>query len=107
MQVKFTTEALEELRRILDVYVEFSGPMSALKFGKLVDSQISKLSKYPAIGHPEPLLSGYNYLFRSKSVTKYYRIIYLVHEDTLWIFDFWDSRRDPQKLRERVKIPPK
>ena len=103
MQVKFTTEARNELKRILDVFIEFAGPMSAEKFGQLVDDQINTLQKYPAVGHPEPLLEGHKYLFRAKSINKNYRIIYLVYEDTLWIFDFWDRRVDPLKLKARIK----
>lgn len=103
MQVRFTTEARNELKRILDVYVEYAGPMSAEKFGSQVDRQVAKLVKYPEIGHPEPLLADHKYHFRAKSINRFYRIIYLVYEDTLWIYDFWDSRRDPQKLKERIK----
>ena len=103
MQVKFTTEARNELKRILDVFVEYAGPMSAVKFGRLVDDQIAMLVKYPEIGHPEPLLASHKYKFRTKSINKNYNIIYLVFEDTLWIYDFWDRRRDPKKLKERIK----
>ncbi len=103
MQIRFTTEARKELKRILDVFVEYSGPMSAVKFGELVERKIKTLSKYPYVGHPEPLLASQKYVFRAKSITKYYRIIYLVHEETLWIYDFWDSRRDPEKLKARIK----
>ena len=103
MLVRFTTEARNELKRIIDVFLEYSGPMSAERFCSLVDEQISKLVKYPEIGYPEPLLAGHRYLFRSKSINKYYRIIYFVNDDTLWIFDFWDSRRDPQKLKARIR----
>jgi plasmid stabilization system protein ParE len=102
MQVRFTTEARNELKRILDVFIEYAGPMSAEKFGNLVDDQIAILLKYPEAGHPEPLLANHKYLFRSKSINKNYRIIYLVYEDTLWIYDFWDRRRDPQWLKERI-----
>ncbi len=103
MQVRFTTEARNELRRIIDIYVEYAGPMSAEKFGNLVDDQITKLVNHPEIGHPEPLLADLKYQFRAKSINKNYRIIYLVYEDTLWIYDFWDRRRDPVKLKERIK----
>lgn len=103
MQVRFTTEARNELKRILDVFIEFAGPMSAEKFGQLVDDQINLLQRHPAAGHPEPLLEGHKYLFRSKSINKNYRIIYLVYEDTIWIYDFWDRRVNPLKLKERIK----
>ena len=52
MQVRFTTEARLELRRILDLFLEYAGPMSAEKFGKSVDDQIAKLVRYPEIGQP-------------------------------------------------------
>ncbi len=104
MQVRFTTTARTELKRIIDVFIEFSGPMSAEKFSEAVEKQIQNLLKYPAIGHPEPLLEGHRYLFRSKSITKNYRIIYHVQEDTIWIYDFWDRRRDPEKLKSRIQL---
>ena len=102
MQVRFTTEARNELKRILDVFIEYAGPMSAEKFGNLVDDKIGMLEKYPEIGHPEPLLSHLRYNFRAKSINKNYRIIYLIHEDTVWIYDFWDRRCDPEKLKGRI-----
>ena len=30
-------------------------------------------------------------------------MVYFQKGDTIWIVDFWDSRRDPAKLAERIK----
>lgn len=103
MQVKFTTVARNELKRILDVYIEFADIMSAEKFGALIDRQIGILSKHPYIGHPEPLLADYQYDFRSKSINENYSIIYVILDNTWWIYDFWDRRHNPKRLKARIK----
>ena len=102
MQVRFTSVARQELKRLFDIYGEYSGPLSVKKFGQLVDNKIKELQKFPYTGFPEPLLADFKFTFRAKPINKNYKMIYLVEEDTLWIYDFWDMRRNPESLRRRI-----
>ena len=103
MQVKYKRQALRELARITDIYLEYSGPIAARRLIGNVEDCIMSLQKFPFIGHPEPLLTDRKRLYRAKSINKNYRMIYYTTQKTIWIVDFWDRRRDPAKLARRVK----
>lgn len=47
-------------------------------------------------------LANRKHPYRSKSITKYYRMIYYQEGETIWVVDFWDSRQDPAKLSKRI-----
>ena len=102
MELRYTKQAKQEFLRRVDIYGEFSGPISANKFIEKVNSINRMLIKHPYLGHPEELLANRKFPYRSKSITKFYRMIFYQDGDTIWVVDFWDSRRDPAKLVLRL-----
>ena len=76
MQIKFTDKAISHLESILDIYLEYAGENSAIKFSKLVDDKLAKLLRFPAIGFPEPLLSDRKYLYRSTIIKQNYKMVF-------------------------------
>jgi len=102
MQLRFNKRARAEFLRLVDVFAEFAGPMSANKFIARVQACGESLMKYPTSGHPEPLLSSCRLLYRAKTINENYRMIYRVTQTTIWIVDIWDRRRDPLKLVKRI-----
>lgn len=103
MELRFTKQAEQAFLTIVERHAEYSGPISANKFIDKVNALKRMLLKYPYLGHPEPILADRKYPYRSKSITKYYRIIFFQKGNTIWIADFWDSRQDPVKLAQRIK----
>ena len=102
MQLRFTKRARHEFLRIVDIYVEYAGQRAADKFIDKTKACGEAILKYPTAGHPEPLLLGNKKLYRAKSITENYRIIYHVTNTTIWVDDIWDRRRDPSKLTNRL-----
>ena len=60
------------------------------------------LSKNPNMGSVEPLLADRSIMYRSYVVNRLNKIVYFVKEDHIEVADFWDVRREPKKLSERV-----
>lgn len=60
------------------------------------------LSISPLIGQKEPLLEeramNYRYLF----IKPYFKVIYLIQNDALYLMDVWDVRQEPQRLQSRI-----
>lgn len=102
MELQYTKQAKQEFLRIVEIYGEFSGPISANKFIDKINNINRMLIKHPYIGHPEEFLANRKHPYRSKSITKYYRMIYYQEGETIWVVDFWDSRQDPAKLSKRI-----
>jgi len=49
MQVKFTDKAIAHLESIFDIFLEYAGERSAIKFSKLVDEKIGKLKRWYSV----------------------------------------------------------
>lgn len=103
MQLRFTKRARTEFLRIVDVYAEYAGQRSADRFIDKMKKCSEEIQKYPTAAHPEMLLAGREKLYRSKTLTKNYRVIYHVTSTSIWIDDIWDSRRNPERLTKRIK----
>lgn len=102
MRLQFTKRARLEFLRIVDVYAEYAGQRSADKFIDKVDRCIKDIMIYPTANHPEALLLDRRFLYRAKTITDNYRIIYHVTSATIWIDDIWDRRCHPAKLTKRI-----
>ena len=102
MRLRFTKRARLEFLRIVDVYAEYAGQRYADKFIDNVDRCIKDIIKYPISNHPETLLSERRALYRAKTITDNYRIIYHVTSETIWIDDIWDRRCNPSRLTKRI-----
>ena len=57
----------------------------------------------PNMGVLESLLAGRSILYRSFVVKKLNKIVYYVDKDTIYIVDFWDTRREPITQANQVK----
>lgn len=102
MQIKFTDKAIAHLESILDIYIEYAGELSAMKFSKAVDAKLNKLLRFPEIGFPEPLLVDRKYFYRATIIQGNYKMIYYVDNDIIWVVAFWDMRMNPEKLKRTI-----
>ncbi|GHT02119.1 hypothetical protein AGMMS49525_05060 [Bacteroidia bacterium] len=60
-----------------------------------------RLVEQPDMAFREPLLKERSKVFRSLIVRKIYKIVYYNENNTVYIADIWDSRQDPNSLRDR------
>lgn len=81
------------------------GQMTAVKFVNKTNLIMARLEQHPKIGHPEPLLKHRKALYRSLHLLPHVILIYRYYEssDTIRVVDIWDTRRNPDKLVQRLK----
>ena len=73
------------------------------KFKEKTEESQDRLEEFPALGKVEPLLAERSTLYRSLVLTEQNKIIYCVKDDTIYIVDFWDTRREPKVQASRLK----
>ena len=81
------------------------------KFGKRASSKLMKevyhigclLEDNPYMGAIEPLLAELPKTYRSIVVNRLNKIVYRIVGDQIEIADFWDVRREPQKLANEIE----
>ena len=91
MNVRYSREAIEDLRRLRD-FIEVKNPRAARKAASIILEGIGQLKSFPLLGakvarapNPESvrdLVIG-NYLAR-----------YLVHEKEIYVLRIWHQRED-------------
>ena len=81
------------------------GIMTANKTDHIIGEIEQDLSKWPTAGFPEPLLKGTAHLYRARHINKRYKLIYRYEEttDIVYIEDIWDTRRNPESLKKRIR----
>ena len=58
------------------------------------------LAENPHMGSAEPLLADRTTKYRSCFVNRLNKIVYFIKDDHIEVADFWDVRREPQKLAQ-------
>ena len=102
MKVKWSDFALNEFVQTADYIDKHFGESTRIKFVNEVRYVDSLLSTQPYIGRKEPILEKAALQYRSVKVSDINRIIYYIGEEIIEIVDFWDMRRNPELLAERV-----
>lgn len=65
--------------------------------------KLSLLADNPAIGSIEPSLENTGYEYRRLVIKPYFKVIYIVEGDNIYLTDIWDTRRDPSILTKELK----
>lgn len=103
MKIEWLDTAREDILTIYNWYVRKSPKAATILCAGIIDSA-DVLIHNPRMGHPEPLLEGLEYEFRTlMSSSRHYRIIYFIDDDTVFIFRIWDCRQKPSKLRRTTQ----
>jgi plasmid stabilization system protein ParE len=95
VKVRYTPEAIDDLRRLVD-FVEAENPYAARRIANDLQEGIAKLKRFPRIGlpvsrAPRPDLIRDLYIGR-------YLARYLIDEDCLYILRIWHNREAGQDL---------
>ena len=89
-------EPAREGRRQVAVYIrkEF-GTKRAKIFRQAVDDTVQLLMRSPYIGKVDPLFESHATTYRSIIINGLNKLVYHIDGDTIYIVDFWDTRREP------------
>lgn len=91
-QVIWSTNAREELFKILDFYTERNGsPTYSLHLLDKIESWNELIERFPFIGKVSQ--NGYTRVV----VVEYYLIFYNIGDKFIEVVSFWDNRQDPIK----------
>ncbi len=102
MKVLWTKSALTSLYYIYKYYCENVSITIAYKVRDNILAVTSQLEKHVHIGQIEELLKemegGHRYIVKDN-----YKIIYKIQTNKIYITDIFDTRPDPDKIKERNK----
>lgn len=97
-------EMAESNRDLIGDYIFDSFGYDALEhFYDEVNQTVNLLMLHPNLGPIEPLLADLSHTYRSLVIEKLSKLIYRIDEDTIYIVDFWDCRREPHSLANEIK----
>ena len=102
MRVIWLPQAKSQLRQTASYILKEFGQKVRSEFMQDVQHANMLLSENPNLGSPEPLLADRSIMYRSYVVNRLNKIVYFIKEDHIEVADFWDVRREPKKLSERV-----
>lgn len=102
MRVKWLPQAKKQLRNTAKYIQKTFGDSTKDCFLNEVREASKLIGRNPSIGPSEPLLEGRAIVYRSLVVNQFNKIVYHVTVDYVEVSAFWDTRREPKKLTERV-----
>ena len=103
IKIHWTKESREQWRKTA-LYIQQEWGISALrKFKENTEEIQNQLLEFPSLGKIEPLLADRSRLYRSIVLTRQNKVIYYIQDDTIYIADFWDTRREPKKQAKKTK----
>lgn len=103
MIVEWTITAQNELHHIILYIIEIFGKKAGLELVADIEKTNRLLASNPEIGHLEPLLAGRLKKYRCLIIHKNCKLIYYIDDDVIYVSDLWDTRRSPQKLKQRIR----
>jgi len=95
--------------QLFNKYVDHSrmefGEKTARKWLTEASIIYDRLQKYPISYTQENLLAGKKHKYRSCHIMRRFKIVYYYAEssDTVYIRDIWDTRVNPETLKQRLK----
>ena len=94
-RIIWTETAKDNYRDVIFYYKNNDAKQAAMKFETAVFKKIDRLIEQPLIGRPSLKYKT----VRMIKVDNFRQMAYRVHGTTLFISDFWDTRRNPNKRR--------
>ncbi|MBQ3656443.1 MAG: type II toxin-antitoxin system RelE/ParE family toxin [Bacteroidales bacterium] len=102
MKVLWTQFALKEVRKISNYIGRKFGQKAKQDFLQEVQHIDNLLSQMPNMGKVEPLLADLSITYRSIVLARLDKIVYYIENNEIIISDFWDMRRNPKTLANRL-----
>ena len=98
MKLIFTDEATNSLEDILDYISYTDSKEKSIEIRNKIAKKARTLLSHPFIGQKEPFLERTG-LDHRRLIEGYYKIIYRVEEEIIYVTDIFDSRQDPEKMK--------
>ena len=103
MEIIWAEEAFRAWQDTIDYIVEEFGVRAAEKFYKKTEEWQDVLSSSPKAGKIETLLNNRSRSYRSIVITRQNKLIYYIEDETIFIVDFWDTRREPLQQADKIE----
>jgi len=103
MKVKWTERALGMRKNIADYIGRQFDAKRRTRFLQEVRNTTQLLRKTPYIGAIDPYYSDRTFTYRSIIVNGLNKMVYRIDGDFIYIVDFWDTRREPQRQASKTE----
>jgi len=100
MKVFISELAKQAIYKIAKYILTEFGKKSKDKFMNEVRHTRKLIGNNPYIGKLEPFLIDLPCEYRSFVVSRHNKIVYCIMDDFVYVVDFWDMRRNPDKLKK-------
>jgi plasmid stabilization system protein ParE len=95
--VKWAEPAREDINEIID-YISLTNPTYAVKILDKIEDHVKQLDMLPGKYRIVPELERYGYLLYREIIVDYWRIIYKIENDFVYIMLVIDSRRNLEDI---------
>ena len=95
--IKWTAPAREDVNEIID-YISKTNKNYAVKILDSIEKNIKKLDMFPGRNRIVPELEKYGYLIYREIIVEYWRIIYKIEKNFVYIMLVVDGRRNLEDL---------
>lgn len=102
MEIIWEESASKQLQDIVDYYLQVSGVRTAKKILDKIGNTANRLATFPCLGPVETSLDGLTLTYRGIVASPYYKIIYRVAENIVYIVGVWPCYQDPKKLKDII-----
>ena len=102
MRVENTPQFERAFERLLSCNQDFYSQNTIRQFYTRYKHLRLLLQDNPQLGQHEPILKEFKLEYRRVLIDPYFKIIYTINNNVLYLVDIWDTRRDPNKLRSRI-----
>jgi len=96
-RIKWAAPAREDINEIID-YISQTNINYAVKILNKIEDHVKKLDLFPERYRIVPELERYGYLFYREIIVDYWRIIYKIENNFVYIMLVIDSRRNLEDL---------
>jgi plasmid stabilization system protein ParE len=96
-KIKWAAPARDDLGEIID-YIFFRNESYAIKVLDKIEEAVKKLDVSPKQGRIVPELEKYGYFLYREVIVDYWRIMYKIENDIVWIMVVIDGRRNIEDI---------
>ena len=103
MKVVWTEFAAKEVQKTSRYIFRKFGQKAKQEFLQEIKHIGTLLERMPNLGKAELYLENMPVAYRSFVIAHLNKVVYYIENDSIIISDFWNMRRDPEKLAGRLK----
>ena len=102
MEIIWAEQAISAWEDTIDYIAGEFGVQAVERFYRKTEEWQDILCSSPLAGKTEPLLKNRSRTYRSIVIGKKSKLIYYIENETIYIVDLWDTRREPRQQAERL-----